>query len=303
MIKLNTEKFIFMANKKHNFRYDYSKTNYKNSQEKVIIICENNHEFLVRPDMHINRGDGCRLCRNNNMYKNNDCFINELKEIYGDLYIYDFVEYMGVNKKVEIICKRHGFFTKSPNSLIRGRGCNKCSINGKLDTKTFIDKAILVHKNRYDYSNINYVNSRTKVNIICKKHGIFLQLANNHLKGSGCNKCNRSLGELKIENILDERKINYKVEFIFEDLKYKYPLRFDFAILNINNIKFLIEFNGKQHYNYFPVFHKSERDFEESLIRDQLKIDYCKENNIKLYIIKYDDNLEVELEKIIKENE
>jgi hypothetical protein len=144
------------------------------------------------------------------------------------------------------------------------------------------------------------VNSRTKVKIICKKHGAFVQLANNHLRGSGCNKCNRSLGELKIENILEERQVKYKTEFIFEELKYKYPLRFDFVIFNNDVIEYLVEFNGKQHYNYYPVFHKSVKDFEESVIRDQLKIDYCKENNIKLYIIRYDDDLEVELEKIIK---
>lgn len=39
----------------------------------------------------------------------------------------------------------------------------------------FIEKAIKRHGGNYDYSLVNYINSRTKVQIICKIHGIFEQ--------------------------------------------------------------------------------------------------------------------------------
>lgn len=303
MKKSNTEAFIEKSNLKHKNRFNYSKSNYVNSQTKVIVICENNHEFLVRPDMHLSRGHGCRICYNESMYKDNDAFKKQIEEIFPEKYTYELVDYKGVYDKVKIICKEHGAFTKSPNTLIKGRGCNKCYKNGKLDIELFIEKANIIHKNRYLYDKSVYVNSRTKIDIVCKKHGVFSQLSNNHLRGHGCNKCNRSFGEIEIENFLEENNIEYKTEYTFDDLRYRYPLRFDFVVTEYNNIKYLIEFNGKQHYNYYPNFHNSENDFIESKERDQLKIDYCLDNNIKLYIIRYDENLNEHLQKIIKENE
>jgi len=61
----------------------------------------------------------------------------------------------------------------------------------KFTTKTFIQKAIEVHGNKYDYSKVNYITSKDDVDIICPKHGSFSQRANNHLLGNGCKKCNQ----------------------------------------------------------------------------------------------------------------
>ena len=59
----------------------------------------------------------------------------------------------------------------------------------RLSIEEFINKVKQIHGNRYDYSKVNYKNNRTKIIIICKKHGEFLQFPNNHLKGCGCFKC------------------------------------------------------------------------------------------------------------------
>ena len=55
----------------------------------------------------------------------------------------------------------------------------------------FIEKAQKVHQNKYDYSKVNYVNTSTKVCIICKEHGEFWQKPNSHLSGQGCPKCGK----------------------------------------------------------------------------------------------------------------
>ena len=141
------------------------------------------------------------------------------------------------------------------------------------------------------------------IDIICPEHGSFKQRPSHHLNGIGCPSCTKSSGEQFIENYLNKNMINFKSEYKFLDLKVSKPLRFDFAILENNNIKYLIEFNGKQHYAYNTRFHKSEEDFNESLIRDNMKIKYCEDNNIRLYIISYKDDLCGSLQKIIKENE
>lgn len=59
----------------------------------------------------------------------------------------------------------------------------------RLTTEDFIAKAKLIHGDKYDYSLVNYINSHTKINIICKNHGIFKQSPTKHLSGHGCNFC------------------------------------------------------------------------------------------------------------------
>lgn len=60
----------------------------------------------------------------------------------------------------------------------------RCLTNTK-----FIEKAKAVHGDRYDYSLVEYKKNSINVIIICKEHGEFRQLPNNHIKGSGCRKC------------------------------------------------------------------------------------------------------------------
>ena len=64
----------------------------------------------------------------------------------------------------------------------------------KITTNKFIERAKLIHGDRYDYSMVEYVNIYTKVKIICSEHGEFKQLPNNHLSGKGCPSC----GEQKL---------------------------------------------------------------------------------------------------------
>lgn len=60
-----------------------------------------------------------------------------------------------------------------------------------MDTKLlkFIEKAKIVHENKYDYSLAEYKDSITKIKIICPEHGIFEQNPNGHLSGCGCYIC------------------------------------------------------------------------------------------------------------------
>lgn len=58
-------------------------------------------------------------------------------------------------------------------------------------TSKFISKAMLVHGNKYDYSNVIYQSAKTKIEISCHLHGPFYQVPNNHLSGYGCKKCGR----------------------------------------------------------------------------------------------------------------
>lgn len=59
----------------------------------------------------------------------------------------------------------------------------------RLTTEEFISKAKDIHGDKYDYSKVNYVKAKDKVEIICPTHGSFQQQAFNHTKGFGCIKC------------------------------------------------------------------------------------------------------------------
>src|SRR4051812_32381041 len=73
--------------------------------------------------------------------------------------------------------------------------CTDSLKNAPLNTRAteFIDRAHLMHGDRYDYENVVYLNVRTKVTIVCPIHGSFGQRPCNHLKGYGCRRCANQL--------------------------------------------------------------------------------------------------------------
>jgi len=120
----------------------------------------------------------------------NEGFIKKAKNFHGDKYNYSLVNYVNSRTKVKIICKKHGEFKQLAASHLMGSGCPKCFKKERLDNVKFIFKSKKIHRDKYNYSLVNYVNSRTKVKIICPKHGEFEVLPRNHYNnGSKCPKC------------------------------------------------------------------------------------------------------------------
>jgi hypothetical protein len=64
------------------------------------------------------------------------------------------------------------------------------------------------------------------------------------------------------------------------------PLCLDFFIPNLD---LAVEVHGEQHYKYIPFFHKTKAKFFKSLKRDTVKEDWCLTNNIRLVVLKYDE--------------
>lgn len=120
-------------------------------------------------------------------------FIEKAKIIHGNKYNYDKIDYINNYTKICIICKIHGSFFQTPGNHLSGRGCKICGIQKNTSYATeFIKKANKIHKNQYDYSKVIYINSKTKINIICKIHGQFNQSPSNHLANHGCGKCRKN---------------------------------------------------------------------------------------------------------------
>lgn len=160
-------------------------------------------------------------------------FISKAREVHGDKYDYSKVEYKGNKNKVCIICPEHGEFWQLPSSHLKGAGCPNCSGNKKYTTKEFIEKARKIHGDKYDYSKVEYVNSETKVCIICPEHGEFWQKPARHLMGQGCPNCWHIKKEYKF-NLLQE----FKNEFAFRAFLEKNDINLLYVLLMNIDSKF-----------------------------------------------------------------
>lgn len=119
-------------------------------------------------------------------------FLKKASEKHNNKYDYSKIDYKNNSTKVKIICPIHGEFKQAPAKHLSSNGCPKCSGNEKnIDKNRFIEKAVEKHGTKYDYTNIDYKNYSTKIEIYCPKHGIFKQSPNLHCCGQGCPKCGR----------------------------------------------------------------------------------------------------------------
>jgi len=217
MTKLTTEEFIEKSEIIHDYKYDYSLSNYLSGKVKVLIICKEHGEFLQRASAHLD-GQGCMECRLEKRRTGLDAFLSRSYEIHGDEYDYSLVtEYVNSLTKVDIICKKHGVFKMRPeHHTNRVQGCPDCK---KLGLEKFIEKSNIKHHNKYDYSLIKeYVNNKQKVDIICKEHGIFNQRMNDHMiGGAGCPECAIGRVRLSTEDFIKRSKEIHNNKYLYSD--------------------------------------------------------------------------------------
>ena len=213
----STKTFIQTACNNHNNKYNYSKVDYKNSYTKVIIICPEHGDFLQRPNNHL-AGQRCKLCSNNQL--TTQSFIQKANKIHNNKYNYSLINYFNTNTSIEIICPIHGKFLQQPRKHLCKSNCPSCQKETtRLTQNNFIQRSNKIHNNKYDYSLTNYKNCRTKIIIICPKHGKFKQLSATHLNGSGCLKCGRNKTKISkssikwLEKIEKENNIKLEKEF------------------------------------------------------------------------------------------
>lgn len=105
----------------------------------------------------------------------------------------------------------------------------------RLTNKTFIQKSKLIHGDKYDYSNVNYLRNKIRINIICPKHGEFEQVPNNHLKGYGCLECGKKIKKRLTPN-----------EFITRSNKI-HNNKFDYSLVSFGGVMEKVEIICPKH--------------------------------------------------------
>ena len=193
--KKSLEEFIREAREVHGDRYDYSQSEYITTNTPIKIICPEHGEFWKLPYQHIN-GAGCPAC-NGTQRIDKKVFLERAPKIHNNKYDYSLVDFKSTQDFIQIICPEHGIFTQKVSIHLRGYGCQKCGGGVRLTNEEFIEKAKAIHGDKYGYEKTQYVNTSTKVCIICKEHGEFWQVPNNHLFGAGCPKCAGKYNDLE----------------------------------------------------------------------------------------------------------
>lgn len=296
---MTNEEYINRAKTIHGDKYGYSMTNYTRNKCKVKIYCNIHEKFFdIRADGHLD-GRGCKRCSRNLL--DNDTFTEESNIVHDNKYDYSLVDYKDTATEVIIICPTHGEFPQITSSHLKGHGCFKCQKSyNKGGVDLFLEKAKAVHGDRYEYIKESYVSANKKMKIICPIHGEFPQTPSKHTNAKrGCPTCRESKGEREIRLLLDKYDIEFNMQQTFDDCVGVKKLKFDFYLPNSN---ICIEYDGEQHFNKFR-FEKNDDKLKIRQKRDNIKNTYCKNNNIKLFRIKYTESVEEKLDVYLKKED
>lgn len=149
-------------------------------------------------------------------------FIEKGISIHKNKYDYSKSVYFNRDTSLIIICNKHGEFIQKPRVHIQDRcGCPKCDPTSILGNEVFIEKSILRHLDRYDYSLVEYTKNNEKVKIICKEHGEFIQQAASHLKGQGCPSCYTGNKKSNTKEFIEKSVVLHNELYDYSLVEYK----------------------------------------------------------------------------------
>lgn len=274
---------------------------YVNCHTYINFICnKHNYKFTASPSTFLSKhGLGCPFCTHEVGRSFNRMPDDVYEKLVSDLgYIFKGVFFEDGACFIRFICKEH---ENKGEQISRwsNMGSGKCPCgycNGtKRDQEDFVD---MIHRISPDLEILGqYTKARNRIKTRCTKcNFIWEPLAYNLMSGFGCPHCNCSKGELEIKRILDSWGLENIPQKKFENCKDKLCLRFDFYLPNHNTA---IEFDGEQHFKPVKWYssisdEQSEKAFELVKKHDEIKDEYCYQNNINLIRIPYWDKDDIE---------
>lgn len=245
-------------------------------------------------------GNGCAICAGNKK-KTTEEYAQEL--VINNLNIEVLGQYVGATIPILHRCKIDGhewFIT--PANVLSGRGCPKCKSH-ILHNEFKKSHEEYVHQLFVTNSDLEvvgeYINAKTPILHKCKIDGYEWCVAPiNVLSGQGCPCCQESKGERQVRQWLEKRKIIFIYQKTFTGCEDKKKLPFDFYISKYN---VCIEYDGKQHFEPIDFAGNGKKwalqQFKKTTYHDEIKTQYCKDNNIHLLRIPYYKNVQEELDK------
>lgn len=196
--KLTQEVAIARAKQNHGNKFDYCMFEFVDIKSPGKIRCPDHGQFWMSILDHSKSKTGCPKC-SKEVQRERFCFsfkeaIDRATQVHGNAYDYPEQKYINSITPITIVCHQHGSFKQSLDSHVHQMsGCPKCFGSSKRTKTEFIELAKTIHKERYDYSEVEYINNSTRVKITCFVHGTFWQIPRKHINGQGCPRCASNL--------------------------------------------------------------------------------------------------------------
>lgn len=262
---------------------------YINNTQKLQYICPKHEDKGVLETTFANFTTGrcCPYCANR-IRKTQEEYIKELHEKNPNILVLE--KYRGLKTKIKhqcLVCE-YQWETVPTNLLHSGQGCPRCSKRHYNKTQDeFVTEVNEVNKSIKVIG--TYIDATSKIEFECMDCGSnWLAKPNNILNNKGCPNCKISKGEKKIAECLSTLHIDYKREHCFDECRYINSLPFDFYIPSHN---ICIEYDGEHHFKPCTfggvAKEQAEKAYELTKIRDEIKTQFCKSNNIMLVRIPY----------------
>ncbi len=269
-------------------------------KSKIPITCKTcGYSWSPSIVHHINTKRGCPDCSKQARWTL-ERFLKKAKEVHDDKYDYSQVnEVLGKDTKVPIRCNQCGYqWTPSVHNHINGKyGCPECSGNVKWTLERLVRRAKEIHEDSVNYdliTNDHVKGGRSKIPLICNACNTQWSPAiQDHINyKSGCPQCKISKGEEECSKSLSLMGITFIREFCLPELPRK---RFDFYF-EYNKRKYLLEFDGRQHFEEVYYFHntcsfkdRQDIDFLKTKVALELgymviRIDYTQINRVREHI-------------------
>ena len=277
--------------------YELLSTEYVNKNTKLEYICPKGHKHSISWD-NFSHGRRCPECAMKIRKSKLKIPYDEIKQAFElEGYILLSTEYINNSSQLEYICPKGHKHSTNWDNFKQGRRCPECGIETvKSKLKLSYDEVKQgFEKEGYILLSTKYIKNTSKLKVQCPK-GHEYEVSWGHFnEGKRCPVCNSSKGEKRISLFLKENNINYEVQKLFKECSYKRMLPFDFYLPDHN---ICIEYDGQQHYDIIDFSGKNqkraEEQFKQTQKKDNIKTQYCLDNNIKLIRIPYweFDNIE-----------
>ena len=271
--------------------YTLLEKEYINSHTSMQYICKK-HPSKIRTIKytHLQQGKGCYDCGINKIKESKILSYHDVKSKF-EYHGYTLLEEKYINNRtpMKFRCSLHPNedLYISYDSLNQGHGCRMCAreLSSKKQRLSFDFVKQAFDNKGFDLLDDTYINAHTPMRYLCRTHPNIIHTTTYlHLtQRVGCPLCAGSKAEHKVREYLNRSGIDYIYQYRTDECKNIKHLSFDFLL---PARKIAIEVNGKQHYEPIDYF-GGIKTFKKQQINDDIKRNYCKENNILLIEIPY----------------
>jgi hypothetical protein len=262
---------------------------YKTCKDKLDYICSCGKKSTITFDA-FKRGHRCKDCGVKKSAKTRSYSYEQVKKIFennGCVLLSE--QYIKNDVLLDYICSCGKISKITLNNFLNGQRCYDCGLLKIGESKKYLYEEVkqVFLENGCELLSKEYINNSQLLEYKCSCGNISKIKFNHFIQGHRCMNCKMSRGERKIKKYLLENNIKFVQQLTFKECRNKKPLRFDFAIFdNKDNLLFLIEYNGEQHYKNVKYFEK-RGSLEYTQSNDEIKINFCKDKSIDLLVIPF----------------